>query len=371
VTRTSPVVVSAAASVALRIDGVVHRGWTSVRIAHGMERLAAAFTIQLTEARADGSAPRRIRPGAACELSFEGEPVVVGHVDQLGVDYDARTRRVTVVGRDVTGDLVDCAATVDGPYEWTGIDLAEAAGRVCGPLGVSARSDVAAGAPFARFALQPGETGHEALERAARQRAVLLMSDRVGSLVITRAGAGGPAAGAIVLGGNVLSADASFDHSQRFGEVVVRGQAEGSAEAGQGVARARDPDVRRLRPKVLLAEAAGDGPSLQERADWEVQVARGRGRRVVYTVPGWRGATGRLWAPNTLVEVTDAELGLERAELLVVEVDLSCDDQGTVARLEVAPADAFARLPEPETAKGGGGGGAGAGGGRAFWEDVK
>jgi prophage tail gpP-like protein len=362
---TSAVFVSAAASVALEVDGVVHRGWHSVTVAHGMERLAAAFRIELTEARDDGSAPRRIRPGAACALSFEGEPVILGHVDQLGVDYDARTRRVTVVGRDLTGDLVDCAATTDGPFEWAGLTLPEAADRVCRPFALSVRSDVPPGAAFPRFALQPGETGHEALERAARQRAVLLMSDRVGHLVLTRAGAGGPAAGAIVLGANVLQASSSFDHSQRFDRVTVRGQAEGSVEAAQGIARARDADVRRHRPKVLLAEAAGDGPSLQERADWEVQVARGKGRRVRYTVPGWRGATGRLWEPNTLVEVTDAELGLDRAELLVVEVELSCGADGTKARLELAPADAYARLPE-----GPGKGGAG-GSGRSLWEDVK
>jgi prophage tail gpP-like protein len=72
---------------------------------------------------------------------------------------------------------------------------------------------------------------------------------------------------------------------------------------------------------------------------------------VRYTVPGWRGSSGNLWMPNTKVWVEDAFLELER-ELLISNVVFSLTEQGTVTELQVAPADAYALLPE----KGKGGG---------------
>lgn len=79
--------------------------------------------------------------------------------------------------------------------------------------------------------------------------------------------------------------------------------------------------------------------------------------RLTYTVPGWRGASGALWRPNTLARVDDAFLGIAR-ELLIVSVTflLSAED-GTVTELEVAPPEAFERLPEAEERGKGGGGG--------------
>ena len=126
-----------------------------------------------------------------------------------------------------------------------------------------------------------------------------------------------------------------------------------SAPGSQGEARATDEDIIRHRPKVILAEAQGEGVTFQDRAAHEVRVAAGKSRRVRYTVPGWRGASGNLWLPNTKVWVEDAFLELKR-ELLISNVTFSLTEQGTVTELQVAPVDAYALLPEP--GKGGGGG---------------
>lgn len=113
--------------------------------------------------------------------------------------------------------------------------------------------------------------------------------------------------------------------------------------------------MTRHRPKLLLAEAAGEGVSFQRRADWEVITCAARSRRLTYRVPGWRGRSGRLWRPNTMVRVKDAYLELAR-EMLIVSVAWTLDDQGTITEIEVAPREAFEVLPEPEPRSAGGGG---------------
>lgn len=348
-----------AATVELTVDGLTYRGWRSMKCSLGLDAAAAEISIEMAErwAGAEDAAQiaRSIRPGAAFLLTLEGEAVVEGFLDALDVAYDATNHTLTVRGRERTADLVDCAATVDGPYEWANIGLEEAARRIAEPYGITVRAEADLGKAFPRFSIQPGEAAWEAIARAARERAVIATGDGLGTLILTRAGEGGEAAGALRLGGkdgNILRANGSFDVAERHDVVVVRGQAQGETEASQGEARATDKDIIRHRPKVILAEAQGEGVTFQDRAAHEVRVAAGKSRRVRYTVPGWRGSSGNLWLPNTKVWVEDAFLELKR-ELLISNVTFSLTEQGTVTELQVAPVDAYALLPEP--GEGGGG----------------
>ena len=350
---------SIAATVELTVDGLTYRGWRSMKCSLGLDAAAAEISIEMAErwAGAEDAAQiaRSIRPGAEFTLTLEGDAVVEGFLDALEVAYDATNHTLTVRGRERTADLVDCAATVDGPYEWANIGLEEAARRIAEPYGITVRAEADLGKAFPRFSIQPGEAAWEAIARAARERAVIATGDGLGTLILTRAGEGGEAAGALRLGGNdgnILRANGSFDVAERHNLVVVRGQAQGETEASQGEARATDEDIIRHRPKVILAEAQGEGVTFQDRAAHEVRVAAGKSRRVRYTVPGWRGSSGNLWLPNTKVWVEDAFLELER-ELLISNVTFSLTEQGTVTELQVAPVDAYALLPEP--GKGGGG----------------
>jgi prophage tail gpP-like protein len=351
-----------AADVALIVGGLIYRGWRSMKCSIGLDAAAAEISIELAErwAGAEDAAQiaRSIRPGAEFALTLEGDEVVKGYLDSLEVSYDASNHTLTVRGRELTADLVDCAATLDGPYEWANIGLEEAARRIAEPFGIEVRAEADLGKPFPRFSIQPGEAAWECLARAARERAVIATGDGLGTLILTRAGEGGEAAGALRLGGkdgNILRANGSFDVAERHNLVVVRGQAQGAASASQGEARAQDEDILRHRPKVILAEGQGEGVTFQDRADHEVRVAAGKSRRVRYTVPGWRGSSGNLWMPNTKVWVEDAFLELER-ELLISNVVFSLTEQGTVTELQVAPVDAYALLPEPGREGGGGGG---------------
>lgn len=362
---------SAAGQVTLTVDGLVHSGWLSLRLAHSIEAAATKFTLELTErwtrggaapsqsgssAAGDARLERRIRPAERCVIALDGEEVLSGHIDGVDADYDATRHTLSVTGRDLVGDLVDGAAAIEPPFEWRAIKLDELARRVCTPYGIEVVASVDCGAPFQRAAIQPGETAWEVIERGCRQRGLIATGDGMGRLLITRPGEAGEAAGMLVLGGddgNILSAQGRFDWSGRHDLVVVRGQGEGGG-AGQGEARCRDAEVTRHRPKLLLAEAAGEGVSFQRRADWEVITCAARSRRLTYRVPGWRGRSGRLWRPNTMVRVKDAYLELAR-EMLIVSVAWTLDDQGTVTEIEVAPREAFEVLPEPSSRGSGGG----------------
>jgi prophage tail gpP-like protein len=373
---------TSAAGIELVVSDKIHRGWKDARIELGLEAVAAKVTLRLAERWAGSPAPRLIRMGEPFRLVLDGETVVQGFIDAVAPDYDAEDHVLTVTGRERTADLVDCAAVVDGPHEFRDLRLDEVCRRLCEPFKIPVRVECEVGRPFPRFAIEPGEQAWDAIERGCRQRAVLATGDGRGTLVLTRSGLGGDGAGAVVLGGpegNIKRGRGQFDWSERHHLVVVRGQAEGGGgraggeglydvsgpgqpvliegagtsgpQAPQGTlrgqGRATDPAVSRWRPLVILADAQGDGPGFQEQADWAVRRAAGASGRIGYTVPGWRGGSGALWRRNTLIEVSDAYLGLRAARLLVAAVCFCVSADGSFTELELADRDAFDILPEP------------------------
>jgi len=354
--------------VTLSVDGTEWSGWQEIQVTRSIERVAGTFALRLTERWPGQATKRPIGPGAACTVAIDDETVLTGYVDDVDVTYGPADHVLTVRGRDSTGDLFDCAALLE-PFELRNLTLTEIADRLARPFGIPVRAEVDVGRAFARFAIQPGETVFEAIERGCRQRAVLPVADGQGGLVLTRAGVGGTAAAPLVLGGptgNVLRARGTFSFRDRFSDYVAMGQQEGAdtldaEEAAGPKARAKDPAVTRHRPTVILAEGQGDGVTLAERAAWQMSVSAGRSRRATYTVQDWR-AHGQLWRPNTLVEVTDEWSNLAAAELLIVTTTMTLSEAGTLTDIEVAPRSAYDLVEETEQQSGSTSGGKGAGG---------
>ncbi len=102
---------------------------------------------------------------------------------------------VTISGRDVTGDLVDCPPDPRGKHEYRDLSLTEFAEKLCKPFGIKVRCDTDVSPNFDKMTVEAGETVLSALSKYAKQRGVLITTDRVGTLVITRSGQERAAAG--------------------------------------------------------------------------------------------------------------------------------------------------------------------------------
>lgn len=327
------------------IAGIPWRGWTGFSLSRSIERMGAQARVELTD-RPDAPLPGLgLVPGAHATLAIGERVVLDGFIDSTDHRFDAGGSATSIALRDRTGDLVDCAASVDGPFEFAAARLDQILGGMLSPFGIPLRFTHSAGAPFSRLSIQPGETAYEFIERACRYRALLAFSDGTGGLVVTRPGAE-RAAGSLVCGANILGGTVARDHRQRYSLYVVKGQAEAlddstASETAQPEGRATDPLVGRWRPTVLMGESQGFDRTLQERAQWEARFARARSARASYKVQGWHGAPGGgLWVPNTLVRVDDRLRGLAR-DMLVAGVTYERSAYGAFTTLDLVLPEAF------------------------------
>jgi prophage tail gpP-like protein len=340
----------------LFVGDTIHAGWTSVSVNRSIEQVANDFSLEITERWPGEETKRPIRPGDKCTLKLDGETVIAGYVDDIDIQYDAGSHTFGVRGRDATGDLVDCAA-IHKSGQWKNATLERIARDLCAPFGVKVIVETPVGKPFASFALEEGESAFDAIDRAARERAVLLMADGRGGLLITHAS---KQATGIRLeeGRNILSASVAASWKDRYSVITVKAQERGSdgfagAQAAGPSARVTDTMISRYRPLIVLPDSHGSGVSLSTRAAWERAVRIGRSIRVEVTVQGWRDPDGALWRPNTRVTVKSPLLYLD-ATLLVSAVTYTLDASGTRATLSLAAPSAFDLLPEAGKKKGGG-----------------
>lgn len=337
-------------NVRLKVSGQLYGGWQEIRIQRSIEQIAGKFDLRVTERWSGQDEPRPIRPGEECQILIDDQPIITGYVDDVGIDYDAESHSVNVSGRDRTGDLVDCSAP---PTQWSQHTLLDGARRLAKPFGIDVKAEVDVGARFPWLTNNPGDTVFDTLDAAAKIRAVLLISDGLGGLVITRASKE-PLGVTLALGDNVLACSASFSHKDRFKDYSVLGQRSGWGDTVYGLAAAQpsgkstDSYIKRYRPLTIVADKPVDIGGARTRAEWERNVRYGRSQSIAYTVQGWTYAPGKLWPINRLIQVWDKFLGFEEVERLITGVTFTLDANGTRTELALMPREAFELIPLPE-----------------------
>lgn len=339
----------------LEVDGIAYSGWTSVEIERGIDQIAGSFSLTLASRERTVAEDWPIADGAECRVTLAGEVLITGFVDRLTRFLDPEARGIEIGGRDRTCDLVDCSS-VHSPGSWVNRRLEEIAAELTEPFGIDIDlMGQSTGAPFAKFALQQGETVFNAIERMARYRGLVAWSIGDGTVRI-----GNPDSGDLLgyfnEGANVVAASGSRQSRDRYSDYIVKGQASGSddrngAAVAQVIAQARDEGVSRYRPLVIIGEEQSDRASLEQRARWEAAVRAGRATPAQIVTPGWLDAFGSPLAIGLRArcDVPSADI---TGELLVERVAFSRDaENGTQTTLDLVPPEAWTRLPEPEPAR--------------------
>lgn len=340
--------------VTLTVDGQDYNGWKEIQIGAGIERLARDFSLSVTW-RWPGSAeqPVRIRQGARCEVRIGRDLVLTGYVFATPIRYSATEVTVSVTGRSLTADLIDC--TVDEkPGQWRGQSVAEIVRALAGSYGVAVVDEIRDGAVVADHSVEPTETVFESIDRLLSLSELFATDDGRGRLVMARPGSEGRAADALVLGENIKEGDAALDFANLYSEYRCVGQRSGSDEefaAAASEVSARVTDGRVERRRMLKVNPSGQlTPALaQRRVEWERDYRLSRALKVSYVVQGWRQSDGSLWRANLVARVRDDLIGFDR-DMLIVEVSYVLGDGGMVSRMTLAPPEGY--IPEPTHKKG-------------------
>lgn len=340
--------------VTLWLDGRGWAGWTSVSIERGIDTVAGGFDVGFTNKVRTGDLAWAVSAGMPCQVTLGSETLITGFVDAVTRSIDSENVSIRLRGHDKAADLAECSA-MNSPGMWRGQKLEAIAREIAAPFGLDIEVTGDTGKPFARFALQQGETAWAAIERMASYRGVIAWSLGNGTIRIGNPD-GGDVSGQIIAGVNLLAAECVQDHSARFSEYLVKGQSSGDDNrhgraAAQVKAETRDAGITRYRPLLVVAEEQSDTASLRKRAAWEAQTRAARSLQRRVTVPGWYAgadASSSVWRPGARAYVRIPWCAVDET-LLIERVRMERDAQaGTFSELTLVPPEAWAQLAEPE-----------------------
>lgn len=335
----------------LLVNGRAYSGWTSITVERSIENFAGTFAFGVSALSPSGEAASDLHDGQPAAVRLNGDTVITGFIDGFEIEHDAKKHEITVTGRDATGDLVDCSAAFV-TRQWFDQGMLAIVRDMVKDYSIDVVVQTDLGKPFATWNIEPGETIFENIDKLARHRGVLAMSDGAGHLLLTKPGTE-VVATRLQLGENILAGKLTRDCKKRFSDYTVLGQRqrddENSAEdASQPKGRARDAWCKRKRYTTGYYEDANATlDTLTKRAAWQSNVSAAQAQRVIITVQGWSHAAG-LWVPNQLVAIDDERLRLSNATLLIAGVKHQLSAQGTTTELTLAPRDAFLVDKQPE-----------------------
>lgn len=363
-------------SICLYLDGVLYDQWQTGEVERDLKDFAGRFSFTFRDAPrsadvlpfASMGAIKRLEPQMEAKIMIGRRVVLRGYVETVNPSMSNGQASVQISGRDKTGDLIDCSALADGPAEMASIKLEDVISKIAEPFGLTVKSEVDTGDVFDRYAIDLGETAFSAIEKGTRSRRVLVLSDGVGGIVITRTGKT-KAPADLTLPGNVMSCSASFSTQGRHSKTIVRGQSERAGKSrkaaslnpsaapaedrseGNGAARdaerkgtvatgtATDNEIKRHRPIVHLARSKADAKAATDEADWRNRTARAQAEEYTHSVKG-HTVNGALWMVNQLVTVSDAWLEVER-ELLISKVKFKESSSGATTDITSCSPEAF------------------------------
>lgn len=332
--------------ISLRVGGKIFTGWTGMTLSRGIDALVGHFSISLSDRWAGDPAQWGIEAGDACTLFIGADKMMTGWIDEAEIAIDPGRHPLTVSGMEKTVDLTDCSA-IHSPGSWKKRRLEQIAGDLTAPFGIKVVAKASTGAVFDSFALQQGETVFAAIDRMARQRGVLPVTNVDGDLELISPGQT-KAGYQLTLGDNIEAITFNNSVGDRFSDYVLKGySADGKSRPK---ATQKDAGVGRYRPLMIVHDDASTPENLKARALHEARTRAGRGQRVQITLSAWRDGDGAVYLPDRLAPVIAPRVGVAD-ELLIYAVTYHRDESGTRCELTASGRDAFSQVPIPAKVK--------------------
>lgn len=353
----------------LEIEGKPYVGFTSATASKSMEDISGEFTFNISAVGDLKKFPIKNRSSA--RVLVNGIPFISGYVEKVVISYDHINHQIAISGRDKTCDVID--NTIGSELSFTaGVSLQNIIKKTLalygldGHIGVSSNVeiDVFDKNELGNISSQIGETAFDFIEKYAKKRQVLIMSDGNGNIVLARASKNKINTVLTSSTSNqstILNADITYDDTKRFYKYVMITQknsvSEGAIEDVSDInhdnekivtakATAYDKDIRTSRVYNLIQhdDSYTKQQDLQDRAQWESNYRMAKGFTYKATVQGFSPISDPniIWQPNLLVLVNDEFCDIPNQLMLIKSVSFKYGlDSGSTTTLELIDKDGY------------------------------
>jgi prophage tail gpP-like protein len=234
-----------------------------------------------------------------------------GILDTLDEDISKTSRSTELSGRDMAGQLLDCAAPI---FTAEQISLPALVKKIVAPFGITqVRIDASDPLTRTKVNVEPGDTAWSALQRAAEANGLWPWFEPTGVLVIGRPDYTTTPVASLVMRqvdaakNNILGAHRTRSLHDVYSEVDVLGQTPGTVKSGghRGIlAKATSPNVGLYRPHFVTDHECDNAKVAKNRAAKLLSDGLLEADNLTVKVRGHRTDNGTPWTPGQRVKVS-------------------------------------------------------------------
>jgi prophage tail gpP-like protein len=246
-------------------------------------------------------------PGAPCEISLGGVPVIYGFVEVRQVAYDANRHGIEISGKSWS-ELAAKSSVDSDSGSFDGMTWKQVADKVVAPHGIKV---IPIGnldsTPFKQLQNQPGELIHDFLERIARPRGIILGNDSFGNFLAIGQHSMPVVNTQLIEGQNIKACQCIISKEHQYDEYRTTGQTPASDDINGSKASELKASFKGTgfpgTLKIIPSEQPVSQQELVARARNEFIWAEGPKIEASITVQGWFRDTTNLWYPGENVFV--------------------------------------------------------------------
>lgn len=345
----------------IRVDGQAYTGFTDLEVSRHFLNASGQFVFKASPLNVQTS-PYPLQVGQSVEITVADEIFLNGYIDTINTYTSSNKVMIVIEGRDKTEDLIDSTidATIFPTYVGT-VSFTTVCRTVLDKLGMT---DIGVtdtvGVTFQQgeyIAPNTAENAFEFLERYARKGQVILTTDGLGNLLITRGGTTKlPTQLLLTTSGidnNIVRGNMNASIAKRYNKYRLYtqnfnlfGQINANAASlndaiTNSKAEAFDSEIRSTRQYVFQPESPLDIQSCSARATWEANYRKTQGYSYNCTVSEHTYADRFIWPLNTQVQVIDEYAGLNSFLLIDSLSFHESATQGRTTDITLVPPNAY------------------------------
>jgi len=327
----------------LTVNNKLYTEWKSITVYKCRKEAFDYYRFTCSEfaAFAKDLAAQQIRPGDECTVTLGGEYAIGGYVTTRQVAFTEKSHGVEITGKSYTSATVNGAASTKGG-ELTDVTYTELANKLLQPYGLKFEpKDNISQEKFPRVNVT-GQTVWEVLEKAARQRSIILGTSpkpNEGNIYWGTTPTFSAGQGVVEEGVNMLEGRETLSMEFGSGAYLTMAQAAptpqkwGPEITSAPLGKFASEFASRLgvapgfKPLVSMAEMPGGQSAASQRSGAENSAISGEQIKVEVVVQGWFNANRVLWLPWNSVYVRSPMLIMDQS-LICKSVTFNQDDKG-------------------------------------------
>lgn len=339
-----------------KVTATVIGGWLSSDVTLTAEGVPNRFEVAATERFKSADFNKFIlQPTNKFDLSIGDDVVVTGYVDSFVPSISGLEHTIAISGRGKCQDLIDCSAEWPGG-QLSGYNVLDIATKLAAPYGVSVSCNVANLPIIPQLNIMVAETPFDIIERCCRYSQLIAYEQPDGSLILTQVGTNTTAT-VLKQGFNIQEGSVAYTATERYSEydgyLLALNIFGDLGDASFVNDRQIDTTFPRNRKKSIVAESVGGSLApglLHNRLIWEMNRRNGRSREAIIVTDSWRDQQGKLWLPNTQIDIQAPALKIDTiaenaGKWIIGSVTYHKGEDGTRAIITAMPKLAF--IPEP------------------------